>query len=403
VHGYINISNLAQKIIDTPEFQRLRKLKQLGTCSYVFPSATHTRFEHSIGTYFLAGKIMDCIIERTDAGDTIADYLKSIPELKSYYDSDSIKITKYIRELVKIAALCHDIGHGPFSHLFDDHFLVSLNKKSKHEDRSNQLIEIIIKRELPFMVNEIKFIQSLITPNDTNSGFLYQIVSNNLNGLDVDKYDYIARDSYMLGIKTGFDHSRLVSDIIVSSENYNICYPKQIVFEITKLFQSRYNLHKQIYCHKSVISSQLMIIDMMKLVNPLLNLSDSVDDMNKFIKLTDEYVLIGIELLDLKTIDSKYFIDIVNAKCILERINCHNFYKMTDSVISDKKIEYEDKDDDYIVFQSKIGFGKKNSLDNIYTYSTKNPKNTPQKALIDNVSYLIPKVQEEFVYMKFLK
>lgn len=404
VHGFINISNIAQKIIDTPEFQRLRKLKQLGTCVYVFPNAVHSRFEHSLGTYHLAGKLLECITERTNP-DAIKEYLRNIPTLAEYYKkTDNYVLDTYVKELIKISALCHDIGHGPFSHLFDDHFLNKLNIKNTHEERSGLLIERIINRELKFMSNEIDFIKSIINPTD-ETGFLYQIVSNNLNGLDIDKYDYIARDSYMLGQKSDFDSSRLVADIII--QDNNICYPEQTVFEISKMYQTRYNLHKQIYCHKAVIASQLLIIDLMFLLDPILKLSESVDDLDKFIKLNDEYILICVDILDEKMIDPQHSQNLIDAKCLVNRINNHNFYKLSKSFISDKPIDIDMESDDKIaVFKSKIGFlsgNKKNPLDNIYTYSKKDPSVKSKKALIEDISFLIPKIQQEYVLMLFNK
>src|SRR5271157_1828637 len=84
IHGHITISALACRIIDSPEFQRLRYLHQLGTCYYIFPSSTHTRFEHSIGTYHLAGKILKVIGEHSDI-NVINNSLSEIEELKKYY------------------------------------------------------------------------------------------------------------------------------------------------------------------------------------------------------------------------------------------------------------------------------------------------------------------------------
>ena len=96
IHGVISIDPLAKKIIDTVEFQRLRNIKQLGCCYYVFPGASHNRFEHSLGVYHLSSKYI------------------SILNSKGEYINDNE------RKCIKIAALIHDIGHGPFSHLFDD-------------------------------------------------------------------------------------------------------------------------------------------------------------------------------------------------------------------------------------------------------------------------------------------
>src|SRR5437868_6747560 len=85
IHGFIGVSNIAVMVIDTIEFQRLRHLKQLGSCCYVYHNAVHTRHEHSIGTYFLAGRILDCISKNTDPLD-IYQYFLEITELKQYFN-----------------------------------------------------------------------------------------------------------------------------------------------------------------------------------------------------------------------------------------------------------------------------------------------------------------------------
>uniref|UniRef100_A0A3Q2CP31 HD domain-containing protein n=1 Tax=Cyprinodon variegatus TaxID=28743 RepID=A0A3Q2CP31_CYPVA len=101
IHGTIELHPLLVKIIDTPQFQRLRNIKQLGAVSYVYPGATHSRFEHSIGVAYLAGEILKSIKEKQqDLGITDWDVL-----------------------CVQFAALCHDLGHGPFSHMFDLMFI----------------------------------------------------------------------------------------------------------------------------------------------------------------------------------------------------------------------------------------------------------------------------------------
>ena len=121
VHGFIDISEFSD-VIDTPEFQRLRNIKQMGACNFVFPSALGTRFEHSIGVYYLTKRILDAVCRNT-------------PSLKEY--SKSV-IMKYKFSLIRLGALIHDIGHGPFSHLWDE-----LCKKNRNpEEHEYRGIEI---------------------------------------------------------------------------------------------------------------------------------------------------------------------------------------------------------------------------------------------------------------------
>ena len=112
IHGNIMIDPLATRIINTEEFQRLRNIKQLGCCNYVFPSAVHTRFEHSIGVYHLASKYIEIL-------------------------KKEIQFTENQIKCILCAALIHDLGHGPYSHLFDELFDQSKN----HEFRSIQIFK----------------------------------------------------------------------------------------------------------------------------------------------------------------------------------------------------------------------------------------------------------------------
>ena len=106
VHGFITITPLMQNITDTPEFQRLRDIRQLGACNYVFPTATHSRFEHSIGVAHLGKEFLNRLV------------------INSWGDKQPLKVEENDYLMVELAGLCHDLGHGPFSHLFDSFVLV---------------------------------------------------------------------------------------------------------------------------------------------------------------------------------------------------------------------------------------------------------------------------------------
>ena len=334
IHGtYIKLTTLSMLIIDTSQFQRLRYLHQLGTCHFVFPSATHTRFEHSIGTYYLAGRVLDSIKNNSEAS-VINTYLKDIPELKKYYANREVSLDPYICELIKIAGLCHDIGHGPFSHVFDDVFLKIVGNKSpleSHEVRSEYILKYIVKNNeiLKSIItnDQIDFISTLINPGKKNNGFIYQIVSNSFNSIDVDKFDYLCRDTHYLGLKYSIDSNRLIEDMKVI--NNKICFPDKINYEIISLFKTRYRLHKQIYCHKAVISIQYMINDIMMLLNDIVGIYDSIKDPERFTELTDEYIITYLKIL-YKNINNYNDNDkekIKHAYAIWEKINNRNLYK----------------------------------------------------------------------------
>ena len=125
IHGHIELSPLCISIIDTPQFQRLRDISQLGGAYFVFPGAATKRFEHSLGVSFLAKKFVTMIsINQPELNITSADIL-----------------------CIEIAGLCHDLGHGPFSHLFESKFLHKImnSEDFKHEHASIAIFDILIK------------------------------------------------------------------------------------------------------------------------------------------------------------------------------------------------------------------------------------------------------------------
>ena len=260
VHGNIFVGPLAKKIVDTEEFQRLRNIKQLGCCYYVFPGASHNRFEHSIGVYHLA-----------------KEYIQLLNTEHQFTDTDIKCIT--------IAALIHDLGHGPYSHLFDD--LVSEEKN--HEYRSIKLFESMnTKYNLGFTNIEIEFIHKVIYPKDINEDkkYLYQIVSN-INGVDVDRFDYLVRDITKIGLNYGIEYQRIMKHSkIVNNE---IIYSNKVKLNIDDFFRTRYIMYKEVYNHRTVRSIEYMVKEFLKESEYIFGFKKAImnDDWNKFSLLTD--------------------------------------------------------------------------------------------------------------------
>uniref|UniRef100_A0A8D0D0D2 HD domain-containing protein n=1 Tax=Sander lucioperca TaxID=283035 RepID=A0A8D0D0D2_SANLU len=191
IHGTVELHPLLIKIIDTPQFQRLRNIKQLGGAYFVYPGASHNRFEHSIGVGHLAGQLVEALRTRQ-------------PEL-DINDRDVL--------CVKIAGLCHDLGHGPFSHLYDQMFI------PKHEEASVEMFDHLVEftnLNIIIIITDYNAINMLSSPQwpycgrPKDKSFLFEIVANKTNGIDVDKFDYFARDCYHLGMQNNFDHLRFI-------------------------------------------------------------------------------------------------------------------------------------------------------------------------------------------------
>lgn len=426
IHGFIYLSEFATRIIDTKFFQRLRDLSQLGTCKYVYPNANHTRFEHSIGTYGVATKLLEKL--PLQINKEIDDYMSLIPELKEYYkknyDNHVHPLDLYVCELIKIAALCHDLGHGPFSHVFDDVFLPMVGKDinfcATHEERSGVILKMIIQNDevLKTLVSddEIQFMINMINPKKEHTGFIYQIVSNNLTSLDVDKFDYLQRDIYALNFQAKIDVATLVEQVKIINNNF--VYPEQATNDIINLFTTRHRLHIQVYCHKAVISTQLMMVEIFILLDDILELSDSISDMNKFCKITEAYILNSVKLLETKKewLSEEQLKKFIVVQKLIENLESRQLYSMVyhfvskDCVDPSKYFEDMEDKDKILFFQNKVGFvsgNKPNPLNSIFVYKTKH-SNTPtqltaHKQNKEEVTLLMPNIYQEYIITIYYK
>lgn len=208
IHKFIKLEGICLRIVDTYQFQRLHSLKQLGVCDYVFRGATHSRFTHSLGVAHLAEKLARTIMQKQ-------------PELR---------LTEVDIVCIKVAGLCHDLGHGPFSHVYDGVFIKTMyprgidakGNKWRHEDGSVRMLQHLLAdnkidiARYGLSPQDLLFIEEVIggVKEEDRKGrepekfFLYDIVNNALSGLDVDKLDYFQRDMKMANVKLQGDFDR---------------------------------------------------------------------------------------------------------------------------------------------------------------------------------------------------
>ncbi|RKP09607.1 HD phosphohydrolase domain-containing protein [Thamnocephalis sphaerospora] len=319
VHGYIRLDDACLEVVDTAQFQRLRDLKQLGTIYLVFPGGSHNRFEHSIGKLIIIHALAGV---SHLAGQMVETFQQKQPELE-LNESD-------IR-CVKIAGLCHDLGHGPFSHVFDNEFIPQARPgyNWSHEQGSEMMLDYLVEENnLDLEQEDVRFIKDLIRGEPHYSAardgkrFLFDIVANQRNSVDVDKFDYIARDCYNLGELTGYDCSRLMQSSRVLNDQ--ICYYHKEVYNLYELFNTRYSLFKRVYSHSVGKALDLMITDAMLAADPYLHFSSAIDSGEDYMRLTD-HIIKEIELSK-----AEAGVELAESRRIIKRIRQRQLYRFVE-------------------------------------------------------------------------
>jgi HD superfamily phosphohydrolase len=310
VHGKIELHPTLLKIIDTPQFQRLRRCKQLGHAGYVFQNATHSRFEHSIGVAYKAGKLVKRFMEK----------------------QPGLNVTTKDKLCVEIAALVHDLGHGPFSHQFE-HVLhaygkqmhqeaeaceddlqrakmlqqAEIMKKWCHEDQSIKMLDYLLQvnnidlrleengglddRDLIFIKELIRgepleghFRPDMCAADSSNRAesngqcfqgraankiFLYEVVSSKSTGLDMDRLDYLQRDlQATLGLYQKIFERVSESAAVCTdpSGRLVIAYPEEEVQNVMETYTLRMSMYNKVYMHRKTLILDAMVMDILKII-----------------------------------------------------------------------------------------------------------------------------------------
>lgn len=228
VYGFITIDNaLVFEVISHPYYQRLRRIHQMALAQLVYPGAVHSRLHHSLGSYHL---MCNALNELKGKGFTIT------PEEETG---------------AKIAILLHDIGHGPFSHALEHTLISGMN----HEE-----ISLLLMKQMSIeMGNTLQLAIDIFT-NDYPKKFLHQLVSGQL---DVDRMDYLTRDSFFTGVSEGvIGYDRIIKMLTVHKGELMI--EEKGIYSIEKFLVARRLMYWQVYLHKTVLSAEKMLIQIIR-------------------------------------------------------------------------------------------------------------------------------------------
>lgn len=259
VHKSIRFSQVEKEVIDCPEFQRLRRIRQLAGAHLVYPSAQHSRFEHSLGAMHIAGL----------AGESLLR--------KGYIDNDEV-----VQEL-RLAALLHDIGHGPFSHLFEE--VLEYRRNTSHEEIGKKIVK---SSDIANILGKHGYSADQICRMSFSAGkvtFLNEVISG---GLSADMMDYLPRDGLFTGAEYAkVDYHRIVSSLEVWKNRLAI--EKSALNSLESMLISRYQMFKAVYFHKTVRAAEVMLVNSMIAADRELRLTDT--SLDNYLALTDEATL----------------------------------------------------------------------------------------------------------------
>lgn len=228
VYGFISLSgDLLFEVMEHPYFQRLRRISQLGLTHLVYPGAVHTRFQHALGAMHLMKQALDILSEK------------------------GVMITEEEKEGALLAILLHDIGHGPFSHALEQSILVGTN----HEELSDFFF-----RQLNEQYDGRLQIAHSIFEGTHPKKFLHQLVASQL---DVDRLDYLKRDSFFSGVSEGIVSSERIIKML-DVHNDELVVEAKGIYSIEKFIVARRLMYWQVYMHKTVLAAEYLLMKILE-------------------------------------------------------------------------------------------------------------------------------------------
>jgi len=304
LYGFIDLSELETKVIDTEIFRRLQFIKQLSHAYVVYPSAIHTRFEHSLGTNFVSN------IMANELGFTKQDDI----------------------ERIRLSCLLHDVGHGPFSHLFEA-IIEKINPtiEEPHEKISKIMIDEDPELDSILSSKKSEIIELLqkdkISYKDTSKLLQSDIISS---GIDADKLDYLRRDSYHIGVAYGqFDFSRILHTLTTTPKCSQICISNKGKDALENYRLARYLMHVQVYTHHARLAADKMFLKALEIAifdekiidESLLKFNPEKDNTEflKFYSSLDDCSIYNKIIHDEKAKSSKLILNNIKKRKLLKR------------------------------------------------------------------------------------
>ncbi len=257
IHGMIPFSSLERDVINSPEFQRLRRIRQLSWTDYVYPGAMHTRFQHTIGVMHAASRAFDALVTDRKSRDILE---------KTIGLSDGV--IERQRIIIRLAALVHDLGHSPFSHAGENLFPIRTPSADheedilyEHEDYSIRIFEELI---FPIIKNHKDIHSRSIMPSEV-TGLIGKVASNPIGAIckdiisgrmDADRMDYLLRDSHYCGVRYGhFEFDRLLNTICICEDpedgSPSVGISEDGLHAVEGLLVARYMMFHNVYYHKT--------------------------------------------------------------------------------------------------------------------------------------------------------
>lgn len=274
VHGLIKLTKDEMALIDHPLFQRLKSVKQLGACYQVYPGATHTRFSHSLGTMKLSGKYLNHLV-------------KNVPEKEQIFSEKDI-------QLARVMGLCHDIGHGPFSHTFE-RAIEKVVRKGK-SNKPNVFVNHDTYRYKIFDVGSFKEKLNNCIDGSTERSLSecyqnYSVLLSLIEGIiGTDRMDFTTRDAKEIGTK---HYGTIPTDRLINSttlKNGYIHYKEKSLWSIINTMTSREEMYKEVYQHKATMGLEYFIKQAIYHSYEVLSVDEILSNPEWFTVLKDSYL-----------------------------------------------------------------------------------------------------------------